>query len=185
VPEAPPAAKAPGLDIHLDDFSRSPEEARAVDVKFNQDDSAIALAEIMLTFGRVQGAAETLAQHIEESSPKNPRPWLMLLDLYRRGGMRGEYTKLLPAVRQKFNLDVPAWQDLETAVSGLKSLEDFGHVAKRVKATWGTQACMDYLYELVHDTRDGQRSGFPLEVVEEIVLLMLVLEDAYDLQQVH
>ena len=184
-PEAPPAAKAPGLDIHLDDFSRSPEEARAVNVKFNQDDSAIALAEIMLTFGRVQGAAETLAQHIEESSPKNPRPWLMLLDLYRRGGMRGEYTKLLPAVRQKFNLDVPAWQDLETAVSGLKSLEDFGHVAKRVKATWGTQACMDYLYELVHDTRDGQRSGFPLEVVEEIVLLMLVLEDAYGLQQVH
>jgi hypothetical protein len=51
-----------------------------------QDDSAIALAEIMLTFGRVQGAAETLAQHIEESSPNNPRPWLMLLDLYRRSG---------------------------------------------------------------------------------------------------
>ena len=27
-----------------------------------------------------------------------------------------------------------------------------------------------------------QRSGFPLEVVEEIVLLMLVLEEAYGLQ---
>jgi hypothetical protein len=41
---------------------------------------------------------------------------------------------------------------------------------------------MDYLYDLVHDNRDGQRSGFPLEVVEEIVLLMLVLEEAYGLQ---
>jgi len=41
---------------------------------------------------------------------------------------------------------------------------------------------MDYLDKLVHDTRDGQRSGFPLEVVEEIVLLMLILEDAYGLQ---
>ena len=184
-PEAPPAAKAPGLDIHHDDFSKAPNELRSVDIRFNEDDSAIALAEIMLTFGRVQGAAETLARHIEESSPKNPRPWLMLLDLYRRGGMRGEYTKLLPAVRRNFNLDVPAWQDLETTVSGLRSLEDFEHVAERVKATWGTQACMDYLYELVHDNRDGQRSGFPLEVVEEIVLLMLVLEEAYGLQQVH
>ena len=96
--------------------------------------------------------------------------------------MHAEYAALLPAVRQKFNLDVPAWQDLETAVSGLRSLEDFGHVAKRVQTTWGTQAAMDYLYELVHDTRNGQRSGFPLEVVEEIVLLMLILEDAYGLQ---
>jgi len=171
-----------GVDLPLEGFSKTPEEAKAVDVKFDQDNSAIALAEIMLTFGRVQGAAETLARHIEESSPKNPRPWLMLLDLYRRGGMRAEYAALLPAVRQKLNLDVPAWQDLETAVSGLRSLENFGHVAKRVQTTWGTQAAMDYLYELVHDTRNGQRSGFPLEVVEEIVLLMLILEDAYGLQ---
>jgi len=42
---------------------------------------------------------------------------------------------------------------------------------------------MDYLYQLVHDNRAGQRSGFPLEVVEEIVLLLLVLEAAYGLQR--
>ena len=187
VPQAPAhgglrAGATPKPDIHQDGFSKAPNELRSVNIRFNEDDSAIALAEIMLTFGRVQGAAETLARHIEESSPKNPRPWLMLLDLYRRGGMRGEYSKLLPAVRRNFNLDVPAWQDLETTVSGLRSLEDFEHVAEQVKAGWGTQACMDYLYELVHDNRDGQRSGFPLEVVEEIVLLMLILEEAYDLQ---
>ncbi|MGA9394781.1 MAG: hypothetical protein WBV56_05490 [Azonexus sp.] len=176
------AVAAPGVDIQLEGFSRAPDDAKAVDVRFDHDDSAVALAEIMLTFGRVQGAAETLARHIDESSPTNPRPWLMLLDLYRRSGMRKEYTGLLPAIRQKFNLDVPAWQDLETPVSGLKSLEDFAHVARHVQTTWGTQAAMDYLDELVHDTRDGQRSGFPLEVIEEIVLLMLILEDAYGLQ---
>ena len=180
--EVAEAVATPDIDIQLDGFSKSPEEAKAIDVRFDHDDSAIALAEIMLTFGRVQGAAETLARHIEESSPRNPRPWLMLLDLYRRGGMREEYTSLLPAVSQKFNLDVPAWQDLETANSGLRSLEDFGHVAGRLQFTWGTQAAMDYLDELVHGTRNGQRSGFPLEVIEEIVLLMLILEDAYGLQ---
>jgi Tfp pilus assembly protein FimV len=176
-------ATAAALDVPLDAFSRAPTDLKPVEVRFDQDDSAIALAEIMLSFGRPQGAAETLARHIEESASDNPRPWLMLLDLYRRGGLSGEYTRLLPALRQKFNLQVPAWQDLQTPVSGLKSLEDYEHVASRVTAIWGTQECMDYLYKLVHDNRAGQRSGFPLEVVEEIVLLLLVLEAAYGLQR--
>lgn len=137
----------------------------------------------MLSFGRPQGAAETLARHIEESASDNPRPWLILLDLYRRGGLSGEYTRLLPAMRQKFNLQVPAWQDLQTPISGLKSLEDYEHIVSRITAIWGTQECMDYLYQLVHDNRAGQRSGFPLEVIEEIVLLLLVLEAAYGLQR--
>ena len=156
---------------------------KPVEVRFDQDESAIALAEIMLSFGRPQGAAETLARHIEESASDNPRPWLMLLDLYRRSGLSGEYTRLLPALRQKFNLQVPAWQDLQTPVSGLKSLEDYEHIVSRITAIWGTQECMDYLYQLVQDNRAGQRSGFPLEVVEEIVLLLLVLEAAYGLQR--
>ena len=176
---ATPAAAA----VHADDFSRAPTDVRAVDVRFDQDDSAIALAEIMLSFGRPQGAAETLARHIEESASDNPRPWLMLLDLYRRGGLSGEYTRLLPGLRQKFNLQAPDWQDLQTPATGLRSLEDYAHVASRITALWGTQECMDYLYQLVHDNRDGQRSGFPLEVVEEIVLLLLVLEAGYGLQR--
>ena len=107
----------------------------------------------------------------------------MLLDLYRRSGLKGEYTRLLPAMRSKFNIQAPAWEELETPVSGLKSLEEYEHIAARITATWGTQEGMDYLYQLVHDNRDGQRSGFPLEVVEEIVLLLLVLEAGYGLQR--
>ena len=131
----------------------------------------------------LESIAETLARHIEESASDNPRPWLMLLDLYRRGGLSGEYTRLLPGLRQKFNLQAPDWQDLQTPATGLRSLEDYAHVASRITALWGTQECMDYLYQLVHDNRDGQRSGFPLEVVEEIVLLLLVLEAGYGLQR--
>jgi pilus assembly protein FimV len=180
-PKAAPAVVT--VNAQPAEFSRAPNDLKAVEVRFDQDESAIALAEIMLSFGRPQGATETLARHIEESASDNPRPWLMLLDLYRRGGFSGEYTRLLPALRRKFNLQVPAWQDLETPVSGLKSLEDYEHIASRVVANWGTQACMDYLYQLIHDNRDGQRSGFPLEVVEEIVLLLLVLETAYGLRR--
>lgn len=186
-PVASPAGTTTGaapVDLHLDGFSRPPGDLKAVDVRYNQDESAIALAEIMLSFGRLEGATETLARHVEESASDNPRPWLMLLDLYRRGGLRADYTKLTPALRNKFNLQVPAWQDLETPVSGLKSLEDYEHVITLLTATWGTQNCLNYLYRLVHDNREGQRIGFPLEVVEEIVLLMLILESGYGLERV-
>ncbi len=171
------------VDVPLEGFSQAPEDLKAVNVDFHEDESALALAEIMLSFGRVQGAAETLARYIGEHAPDNPRPWLMLLDLYRRSGMRGEYTRLLPGLRQKFNLSVADWDDLKTPDAGLKSLENYAHIAERTTSLWGSQAGMDYLYGLVHDNRGGQRSGFPLEVLEEIVLLLLVLEDAYGLKR--
>ena len=41
---------------------------------------------------------------------------------------------------------------------------------------------MEYLDRLMHDTRDGQRTGFPLYVVDEIMLLMQVLKDAYGIE---
>ena len=171
------------VDIAPEVFSRAPEDIKQINVEFNHDESAIALAEIMLSFGRPQGATETLARHIDETASDNPRPWLMLLDLYQRSGLKDDYMRLLPAMRSKFNVQPPSWEELRVPVSGLKSLEDYQHIIARITATWGSQEGMDYLYELVHDNRDGQRSGFPLEVVEEIVLLLLVLEAGYGLQR--
>ena len=171
------------VDIAPEVFSRAPEDVKQINVEFNHDESAIALAEIMLSFGRPQGATETLARHIDETASDNPRPWLMLLDLYQRSGLKDDYMRLLPAMRSKFNVQPPSWEELRVPVSGLKSLEDYQHIVARITATWGSQEGMDYLYELVHDNRDGQRSGFPLEVVEEIVLLLLVLEAGYGLQR--
>jgi hypothetical protein len=174
---SPPAAPEPVVERVTSMLSQSD----AVSVDFNDGDSALELAEIMLSFGRVRGAAETLAVHIEESSPDHIQPWSMLLDLYRRGDMHSEFGILAEKMRKKFNVQVPAWDDSTTPVSGLKSLEDYAHIVWRTENTWAKQECMDYLYELVHDNRAGQRSGFPLEVVEEIALLMRVLEEAYGL----
>lgn len=174
VEPAPPPAPST-VDIPL--------EAETVDVNYNEGGTALELAEIMLSFGRVRGAAETLAQHIEENSPENIQPWSMLLDLYRRGDMPTEFGMLASRMREKFNVHIPSWADSNTPVSGLKSLEDYAHIVWRASNSWGTQECLNYLYELVHDNRSGQRSGFPLEVVEEIALLMRILEDAYGLKR--
>lgn len=180
-PATPPVSPAT-VDIPLTppvaDLSA---DQRTVEVSFNDGNSALELAEIMLSFGRIRGAAETLALHIEENAPDNVQPWTMLLDLYRRGDMRSEFEALAAQMRTRFNIRIPSWEESTTPVSGLKALEDYAHIVWRITNCWGEQECMDYLHDLVHDNRAGNRSGFPLEVVEEIVLLMHVLEEGYGL----
>lgn len=178
-----PAETAPTPTAGAVDTVDIPLEAETVDVNYNEGGTALELAEIMLSFGRIRGAAETLAQYIEDNSPENIQPWSMLLDLYHRSDMRAEFETLASRMREKFNVHVPSWMDSDMPVSGLKSLEDYAHIVWRASNSWGTQECLNYLYELVHDNRAGQRSGFPLEVVEEIALLMRLLEEAYGLKR--
>ena len=177
-PNAPAVAPPATVNVPPEVFSQGAGDVSAVDVSFSHDESALALAEIMLSFGRLQAAAETLAAHVEEHSPDDPRPWLMLLDLYRRGAMRTEYARLVPRLRQKFNLQAPSWEE-GAASAGLRSLEDYPHIVDQLTAIWGTRTGRDYLHRLLHDNRAGQRTGFPLEVVEEILLLQHVADAAW------
>lgn len=156
-------------------------EPEIIEARSEDEHSVLALAEIMLSFGRLRGATETLAEHIEQAMPASIAPWSMLLDLYRRGGMRPEFEALARQIHSRFNIEVADWNDSTTPVSGLKTLEDYPHVVQKTTRLWGTQDGVNYLHGLVHDTRAGLRSGFPLEVVEEIALLLGVQKDAYGL----
>ncbi|MBS3936593.1 MAG: hypothetical protein KGZ43_10520 [Sulfuritalea sp.] len=52
------------------------------------------------------------------------------------------------------------------------ALEKFGHVQKRICMLWGTQELDAYIAHLMTDSRDGQRSGFPVEVTGELLFLV-------------
>lgn len=176
--EAAPAPRRVGeCDIPLQP------EPEVTEARSEDEHSVLELAEIMLAFGRLRGAADTLAEHIDQTMSKSFEPWNMLLDLYRRGGMRQEFEELAMKMHIRFNARIPDWNESSTPISGLKTLEDFPHVIQQAGKLWGSQAGVDYLYGLVHDTRTGQRNGFPLEVVEEIALLIRILVDGYDLQR--
>lgn len=162
-----------------------PAEPDVIEANVDDEHSVLELAEIMLSFGRLRGAADTLAEHIDLTLPKSIEPWSMLLDLYRRGGMRQEFEELAAKMSNRFNAKVPTWNDSNTPISGLKTLEDYPHVIQKASRLWGMQEGVDYLLSLVHDTRAGQRNGFPLEVVEEIALLIRILVDAYELKRNH
>lgn len=182
-----PAAELPtAIEPNTADFSEASfdtSKAQAIDVNFDDDTSLLQLAEIMVSFGRIQGAAETLATHIDQTSPNNFLPWSMLLDLYHRSRMRDEFEILAAKMRGKFNVKIPEWGKANLPLSGLKSLEDYAHAIANIEQCWGTPACMSYLCSLVQDTRAGQRNGFPLEVLEEIALLLQVLENGYGLKR--
>jgi hypothetical protein len=182
VDEAPPPPPPPPVEPQLPIYDGPLDvalEPAIVDIATQDEYSVLDLAEIMLAFGRVRGAADTLAEYVDQNLPRSIQPWSMLLDLYRRGGMRQEFESLAEKMRSRFNASIPVWSDADTPISGLKALEDYPHIIQKTTTQWGTQACLDYLLGLISDTRAGQRNGFPLEVVEEIVLLMRILEDGY------
>lgn len=161
-----------------------PEPARDnVQVTESDSNSLLKIAEIMLSFGRVHDAAETLSLYIKEASPDQVQPWIMLLDLYRRGNMPKEFAVLSSRIRERFNIHVPTWDEAKASHDGLKTLEGYPHIIGYLHQAWGRQECLDFLQDLVTDNRSGQRAGFPLEVIEEIVLLMRVLEDAHGLKR--
>lgn len=149
------------------------EEAHNIDVA--EHESAVELAEIMLSFGRVQGAAQTLADYIEANPKQAVRPWLKLLEVYRDAGMQTEFDTLAHRLNQTFNVETMGW-DATPPQRFQSSLEGYPHIVAKLVEIWGSRECLDYLSDLVQDNRNGTRAGFPLGVLHEIMLLSSLLE---------
>lgn len=146
------------------------------------------LAEIMLSFGRIQGAAQTLQEYIEANPNEALQPWFKLLEVYRVGDMHTEFDTLAQKLNRNFNVELQHWDadaasapiapatpaDAEQQAKAL-SLEEIPHIRERLVACWGKPDCLDYLHQLLRDNRSGQRSGFTLPVVQEILLLIDIL----------
>ncbi|MFH1815267.1 MAG: hypothetical protein ABIF28_14060 [Pseudomonadota bacterium] len=133
------------------------------------------LAEIMMSFGRAEGAAQTLSEFLRDYPKESIIPWLKLLDLYYSSGRRGEYDDLAPKLNRAFNAKVPDWEHFSGPTTS-ESVEQFGHIMARINASWPNQDCLDYLTELLRDNRAGARIGFPLGVIDDILLLKAMLE---------
>jgi hypothetical protein len=138
------------------------------------------LAEIMLSFGRVNGAAQTLQEFIEANPKAALQPWMRLLDIYRDSGMRAEFDALATNLNQNFNVEIVHWDKAAPGERVEMSLELLPHIRDQIDALWGKPECFDYLQQLLRDNRNGERTGFSLPVVKEILLLidLMVAEKA-------
>lgn len=168
LPAATPPATSPAL-------SSEPEIAGAA--------PALELAEIMLSFGQVSGAARTLEEYIAVLPQESVRPWIRLLQLYQRNGMRKEFEALTVKLNRSFNVEMLRWDGgrsgaelelvpFDSTRQKAVTLEAIPHICERIVSLWGKPECVGYLERLLRDNRDGQRSGFTLPVVEEIVFLI-------------
>ena len=138
-------------------------------------DEALELADVMSSMGMADGAAEALVQSIQANPRQSLTHWLKLLDVYRKTGQRDQFEKAATDMRMAFNVEAGRWDGTQKGSESEKSLEDYPHIVTQLKKLWSSAECAEYLLSLLADNREGKRDGFPLQVVEEIVLLLAIL----------
>jgi hypothetical protein len=162
-------AASPALDLQS-------LKALAAEENVRSRDSTIELAEIMLSFGRINSAAEALANFIENNPKEAFVPWLKLLEVYRANGQRTEFDRIATKLNKTFNIWTVDWDNFNDALAPLHGLETTTHVVERLQKLWGTRECQAYLQYLLRDTRDETRRGFPLAAIDDILCLNDILE---------
>ncbi|KAF0166913.1 MAG: fimV2 [Rhodocyclaceae bacterium] len=190
-PAAPQPAEVPVIDFSLEEAdpeSVAREEAKARRPRKNvypavpestpetNVEPTLQLAEIMLSMGLEQGAAQALLEYTEANPRQAVYHWLKLLGIYRKRGQQAEFVETAEKLRKHFNVQAEDWIRADTGEA--PTLEKFPRVAEQVQKTWLQPAeCMSYLRNLLEDNRDGARAGFPQAVAEEILLLIEVLKE--------
>ena len=153
------------------------------------------LAEIMLSFGRVKGAAQALQEYIDTNPQEALKPWIRLMDVYRMAGMRHEFEKVARELNKNFNVEVQKWDQLaETQSQGavdvvletesasrrdgarVEGIEVMPAITEQVLMRWPAGDVIDYLNQLLRDNRGGTRLGFSLSVVSDILFLIELKE---------
>jgi hypothetical protein len=121
--------------------------------------------------GKTDEALELLNDAINFSAKRSITTWLYLLDLYRTLDKRIEFERLADRFHKNFNVMAPLWNPVEVNVVVANSLEDFPHVLEELQLHWQKGDADIFLDTLISDNRDGERTGFSLAVLEEIMLL--------------
>ncbi|MCB1888749.1 MAG: hypothetical protein KDH20_14170 [Rhodocyclaceae bacterium] len=178
------AAQPPAVDFAPLEWSPEADDlsARAAPPILEEDlaeehESAVELADIMMSFGRVQGAAQTLADFIRHNPKQGVAPWIKLLDVYRAAGMRGEFDGLTRQLNATFNVKVVSWDEFDAVRMAAETLESMPHIVERLRSCWPTREAQVYLHTLLRDNRDGTRQGFPIAVIDEILCLLGMLNE--------
>jgi hypothetical protein len=165
VAETPPRARS------LAETATATGEAEKKDLE-----PTLQLAEIMLSMGLEQGAAQTLVEYTEANPRDAIYHMLKLLGIYRKRGLHQEFQETAEKLRKNFNIQAEDWS--ASGSGEPPTLEKFSRVSQHVQSIWGQpEECISYLRHLIEDNRDGARAGFPQSVAEEILLLVEILKE--------
>lgn len=147
----------------------------------------VEVAHVLAIFGRTPAAIEVLTEFIAQNPDKALNPSLYLLKLYKQTDRREEFKSLAGKLHAEFNVLEITWDDpiedmapVEPSARDYrevaKELEKIPHVYSRISEQWGSRECLDYLHDLLHDNRSGQRHGLPLAATNEVLNLIAMLQ---------
>lgn len=151
-------------------------------------------AKIYVNLGRYDDAIQLLNAHIAVAPAFTLQHWLYLLNIYRDTDQREAFEASAKQLHQTFNVVMPQWEKVSTVdafYAPTNTLEEYDYIVNKVTKLWAdcekeTEKMLEtkqYLDKLLTDTRDHQRTGFSMEVFEEIVLLRDMLDTREKLAQ--
>lgn len=181
-PASAPSFRDEDLPLPLVEYTTLEALAEPEPVSSPDDRAVIELARILTSFGRDNGAAQALLDHLEKNPSGALQPWIRLLEIYRGNDMRQAFELLADHLNRSFNVELIRWDDavtgpaLELTPADLEkkramTLELYPHIRDQIDALWGREECLNYLQKLLRDNREGERNGFTFQVVQEIIFL--------------
>lgn len=183
------AAKTQPLVVQSE-FSGSISDAEpVVNVLHEKEDAELMLeqAKIYVNLGRHEDAIKLLSAHIQLAPTAALQHWLYLLDIYRDTDQKEAFEESAKQLHQTFNVVMPQWEKISTVdefFAPPHTLEEYDYIVDKVTKLWadcGKEAdklmqTKNYLDKLLTDTRNHERTGFSMDVFEDIVLLREMLD---------
>jgi hypothetical protein len=150
--------------------------AESSEVKTPSVSESLAQAKILVASGKPKAAAERLVAVVAAKPDDSLEAWLYLLDLYRDMGLKTEFVEYAQRLHTSFNVVTPQWEIKEVALVMANSLEEFPHIIEALSQHWKDGSAQAYLTGLLKDNREGERAGFSIPVLQEIMLLQAILK---------
>ncbi len=162
-------------------------KVEATEMPYDREEAELLLgqAKVFVQVDRAGYAIRLLKAQIQAAPKASLQHWLYLLDIYRETNQKEEFLEHAKQLHQNFNVMMPLWENTPLKMVIASSLEEFSHITAKVTKLWAdckkeansiTQT-KAYLDELLTDNRDSQRSGFSMEVFQEIMTLRNLLDE--------
>ena len=143
-------------------------------------DATLVEAKLLMSIHRSQDAIDHLKITIEANPKASINHWLYLLEIFRKLNLKEEFKKYAEGLKANFNVTTQVWDDSIAPRKLPQYLEEFTNIMEKLYIIWPSNQAKDYLRSLITDNRDGERIGFGMAVLSEILLLIALLETRKD-----
>ena len=165
----------------LNSFKESSEKQITVE-EFSANQNILDHADVFLSHGRTSLAIQLLQNHLLDYPKQSVTIWLFLLDLLAKENMQAAYEQTSVECKEHFNIRIAEFSNDEA--SKKTTFEDFPRLHAALQEIWGTPAAVTFLDDLIYNSRLESRVGFEKSVIEELLILKNIANEAINTAEV-